>query len=111
MKTYSKAEATDAIREMLRGKVEIGSIEHVKDNEFLLTIVLSEAGRIPIISAQNYQEFLDSLAGALSQKLGTDVSGWSTDNRFDYLGSKSGNYWTRRLGILFENLNLGGKTT
>ena len=39
MKTYTKAEVAEVIRDVLHGKVDVESIEYVEKNEFSLTIV------------------------------------------------------------------------
>jgi len=54
MKTYTKTDVTNAIRELLRDKVEIYSVEHVEENEFALIIVISKANLTPFISPHNY---------------------------------------------------------
>ena len=108
MKTYSKDDVMSVIRELLRDKVEIESIEQVGGNEFSLVIIIGKADRIAVVPAHIYQQFLDTLAGALSHKLRADVNVWSTDNRFEYLGEKLGTYWTRCITLIFEDINVGG---
>ena len=108
MKTYSKAEVAEVIRDVLRGKVDVESVEHVDSNEFSLTIVIGEASGIPVIPVRTYERFLDSFAAVLGQRFDSEGTIWSTGDKMEYLERKSGYYWTRQITIFLKNIKIEG---
>ena len=108
MKTYTKAEVEEVIRDVLRGKVDVESIEHVEKNEFSLTIVIGEASGTPVIPVHAYERFLDSFAAVLGQRFDTEGTIWSTGDKMEYLKSRTGYCWTRQITIVLDNIKIEG---
>lgn len=108
MKTYSKDDVINAIRDFLRDVVEVESIEHVGENEFSIRIVISKTDKIPVIPAYSYKQFLDTFGSSLGHKFDSEGSISSTDDRMEYLDSKSGEYWTRRINVSLDQINVDG---
>ena len=108
MKTYTKAEVAEVIRDVLHGKVDVESIEYVEKNEFSLTIVIGEASGTPVIPVRAYERFLDSFAAVLGQKFDTEGTIWSTGDKMEYLESRTGSCWTRQITIFLDNIKIEG---
>ena len=108
MKTYSKDDVINAIQDFLRDIVEVESIEHVGESEFSVRIIISETDKIPVIPAYSYKRFIDTFASALGHKFDSEGSISSTDDRMEYLDSKSGEYWTRRINVNLDQINVEG---
>ena len=108
MKTYTIAEVAEVIRDVLRGKVDVESVEYGDRNEFSLTIVIGETGGIPVIPVYTYERFLDSFAAVLGQRFNSEGTIWSTGDKMDYLERRSGYYWTRQITIFLKNIKIEG---
>ena len=108
MKTYSKDEVINAIRDFLRDIVEVESIEHVGGNEFSVRIIISKTDKIPVIPAYSYKRFLDTFGSTLGHKFDSEGNISSTDDRMEYLDSKSGEYWTRQINVSLDQINVEG---
>ena len=108
MKTYSKDDVINTIQDFLRDIVEVESIEHVGKSEFSVRIIISETDKIPVIPAYSYKRFIDTFASALGHKFDSEGSISSTDDRMEYLDSKSGEYWTRRINVSLDQINVEG---
>ena len=108
MKTYSKDDVINTIRDLLKDVTEIESIEHLGGNEFAVRIIISEADKIPVIPAYSYKQFLDTFGSSLGHKFDSEGSISSTDDRMEYLDSKSGEYWTRRINVSLDQINVEG---
>ena len=108
MKTYSKDDVINAIRDFLRDIVEVESIEHVGGSEFSVQIIISKTDKIPVIPAYSYKRFIDTFASALGHKFDSEGSISSTGDRMEYLDSKSGEYWTRQINVSLDQINVEG---
>lgn len=106
MKTYTKAEVAEVIRDVLRGKVDVESVEHIGKTDFSLCIATVGAEEMPDIPAPSYKRFLKTLADVLSQRFDSDVRILSSDDKLEYLESKSAHYWTRHLIIALAHIRL-----
>ena len=108
MRTYTKDDVINAIRDLLQNVTEVESIEHVGGNEFSIRIIISKTDKIPIIPAYSYKQFLDTFGSSLGHKFDSEGSISSTDDRMEYLDSKSGEYWTRRINVSLDQINVEG---
>ncbi len=108
MKTYSKDDVINAIRDLLQNVTEVESIEHVEGNEFLVRIIIRKADKIPVIPTHSYERFIDTFASALGNKFDSDGSISSTGDKMEYLDSKSGMYWTRQITVSLDQINVEG---
>ncbi|MYB94399.1 hypothetical protein F4054_10840 [Candidatus Poribacteria bacterium] len=108
MKTYSKDDVINAIRDLLQNVTEVESIEHVGGNEFSIRIIISKTDKIPVIPAYSYKQFLDTFGSSLGHKFNSEGSISSTDDRMEYLDSKSGEYWTRQINVSLDQINVEG---
>jgi len=108
MKTYTKDDVINAIRDLLQNVTEVESVEHVGGNEFSVRIIITESDKIPVIPTHSYERFIDTFASALGHKFETDGSISSTGNKMEYLDSKSGEYWTRRINLSLDQINVEG---
>lgn len=108
MKTYSKDDVINAIRDLLQNVTEVESIEHVGGSEFSIRIIISKTDKIPVIPAYSYKRFLDTFGSTLGHKFDSEGSISSTDDRMEYLDSKSGQYWTRQINVSLDQINVEG---
>ena len=108
MKTYSKDDVINAIRDLLENVTEVDSIEHVAGGEFSVRIIITKADTIPVIPTHSYERFIDSFASALGHKFDSEGSISSTGDKMEYLDSKSGEYWTRQINVSLDQINLEG---
>ena len=108
MKTYSKDDVINAIQDMLQNVTEVESIEHVGGNEFSIRIIISKTDKVPVIPAYSYKRFLDTFGSTLGCKFDSEGSISSTDDRMEYLDSKSGEYWTRQINVSLDQINVEG---
>lgn len=108
MKTYTKADIISTIRDMLQDITEVESVEHLGGNEFSVRIIITKADKIPVIPTHSYERFIDTFGSALGNKFDTDGSISSTGNKMEYLDSKSGEYWTRRIHFSLDQINVEG---
>ena len=108
MKTYSKDDVINAIRDLLQNVTEVESIEHVERNEFLVRFIIRKADKIPVIPTHSYERFIDTFASALGNKFDSDGSISSTGDKMEYLDSKSGMYWTRQITVSLDQINVEG---
>ncbi len=108
MKTFSKDDVINAIRDLLRDVTEVESVEHVGGNEFSVRIIITKADKTPIIPTHSYERFIDTFGSALGNKFDTEGSISSTGDKMEYLDSKSGEYWTRRINLSLDQINVEG---
>ena len=108
MKTYSKDDVINAIRDLLKNVTEIESVEHLGGNEFAVRIIISEADKIPVIPTRSYERFIDTFASALGHRFDSEGSMSSTGDKVEYLDSKSGEYWTRQIHFSLDEINVEG---
>ena len=108
MKTYSKDDVINVIRDFLRDIVEVESVEHVGGSEFSVRIIISKTDKIPVIPAYSYKRFIDTFASSLGHKFDSEGSISSTGDRMEYLDSKSGEYWTRQINLSLDQINVDG---
>ena len=108
MKTYSKGDVINAIRDLLKDVTEIESVEHLGGSEFSVRIIISKADTIPVIPAYSYKRFLDTFGSTLGHKFDSEGNISSTDDRMEYLDSKSGEYWTREINVSLDQINVEG---
>ncbi len=108
MKTYSKDDVINAIRDLLKNVTEIESVEHLGGNEFAVRIIISEADKIPVIPTRSYERFIDTFASALGHRFDSEGSMSSTGDKVEYLDSKSGEYWTRQIHFSLDQINVEG---
>ena len=78
------------------------------ESEFAVRIIISKTDKIPVIPAYSYKRFIDTFASALGHKFDSEGSISSTDDRMEYLDSKSGEYWTRRINVSLDQINVEG---
>ena len=108
MKTYSKDDVINAIRDLLQDVTEVESIEHLGGNEFAVRIIISEADKIPVIPTRSYERFIDTFASALGHKFDSEGSMSSTGDKMEYLNSRTGEYWTRQIHFSLDQINVAG---
>ena len=108
MKTYSKDDVINAIRDLLQDVTEVESVEHVSGNEFSVRIIITKADKIPVIPTRSYERFIDTFGSALGHKFDSTGSISSTGDKVEYLDSKSGEYWTRRINLSLDQINVEG---
>ena len=108
MRTYTKDDVINAIRDLLQNVTEVESIEHVGGNEFSIRIIISKTDKIPVIPAYSYKQFLDTFGSSLGHKFDSEGSISSTDDRMEYLDSKSGEYWTRQINVSLDQIHVEG---
>ena len=108
MKTYSKDDVINAIRDLLQNVTEVESIEHVVDGEFSIRLIIGKTDTLPIIPTHSYERFIDSFASALGHKFNSTGSISSTGDKVEYLDSKSGEYWTRQINVSLDQINVEG---
>lgn len=106
MKTYTKDDVINAIRDLLQNVTEVESIEHVGENEFSIRIVISKTDTIPVIPTHSYERFIDTFASALGHKFNSTGSISSTGDKMEYLDSKSGEYWTRHINVSLDQIKV-----
>ncbi len=108
MKTYSKDDVINGIRDLLKNVTEVESIEHVGGGEFSVRIIISKTDTIPVIPTHSYERFIDTFASALGHKFDSEGSISSTGDKMEYLDSKSGEYWTRQIKVNLDQINVEG---
>lgn len=108
MKTYSKDDVINGIRDLLKNVTDVESVEHVGGGEFSVRIIISKADTIPVIPTHSYERFIDTFASALGHKFGSEGSISSTGDKMEYLDSKSGEYWTRQIKVNLDQINVEG---
>ena len=108
MKTYSKDDVINAIRDLLRDVTEVDSIEHLGGNEFSVRIIITKADKIPVIPTHSYERFIDTFASALGHKFDSEGSMSSTGDKMEYLDSRAGEYWTRQIHFSLDQINVEG---
>ena len=108
MKTYTKDDVINAIRDLLQNVTKVESIEHVGGSEFSVRIIISKADKIPVIPTHSYKRFIDTFASALGHKFNSTGSISSTGDKVEYLDSKSGEYWTRLINVNLDQINVEG---
>ena len=108
MKTYTKDDVINAIRDLLQNVAEVESVEHVGGSEFSIRIIISKTDKIPVIPAYSYKRFIDTFASALGHKFDSEGSISSTGDKMEYLDSKSGEYWTRQINVSLDEINVEG---
>ena len=108
MKTYSKNDVINAIQDLLHDVTEVESIEHVGGSEFSVRIIITKADKIPVIPTHRYEQFIDTFASALGHKFDSEGSISSTGDKMEYLDSKSGEYWTRKIKVNLDQINVEG---
>ena len=108
MPTYSKDDIINTIRVLLQNVAEVESIEHVEGSEFSVRIIISETDKIPVIPAYSYKRFIDTFASALGHKFDSEGSISSTGDKVEYLDSQSGEYWTRKINVSLDQINVEG---
>lgn len=108
MKTYSKDDVISTIRDLLQNVTEVESVEHVGGSEFSIRIIISKTDKVPVIPAYSYKRFLDTFGSTLGHKFDSEGSISSTDDRMEYLDSKSGQYWTRQINVSLDQINVEG---
>ena len=106
METYSKDEVIKAIRDLLQDVTEVESVEHVGGNEFSVRIIITKVDKIPVIPTHSYERFIDTFGSALGNKFDSTGSISSTGDKVEYLDSKSGEYWTRRIDLSLDQINV-----
>ena len=90
MKTFSKDDVINAIRDLLQDVTEVESVEHVSGNEFSVRIIITKADKIPVIPTHSYERFIDTFGFALGHKFNSTGGISSTGDKVEYLDSKSG---------------------
>jgi len=108
VKTYSKDDVINAIRDLLQNVTEVESIEHVADSEFSIRIIIGKTDILPVIPTHSYERFIDTFASALGHKFNSIGSISSTGDKVEYLDSKSGEYWTRQINVSLDQINVEG---
>ena len=108
MKTYSKNDVINTIRDLLQDVTEVESVEHLGGNEFSVRIIITKADKIPVIPTHSYERFIDTFASALGYEFNSEGSISSTGDKMEYLDSKSGPYWTRQINISLDQINVEG---
>ena len=108
MKTYSKDDVINAIRNFLHDIVEVESIKHVGESEFSVRIIIGKTDTLPVIPTHSYERFIDTFASALGHKFNSTGSISSTGDKVEYLDSKSGEYWTRQINVSLDQVNVEG---
>ena len=108
MKTYSKDDIINAIRDLLQNVTEVESVEHAGGSEFVIRIITGKTDIIPVIPAYSYKRFLDTFGSTLGHKFDSEGSISSTDDRMEYLDSKSGEYWTRQINVSLDQITVEG---
>ena len=108
MKTYTKDDVINAIRDLLQNVTEVESIEYMGGNEFSIRIIISKTDTIPVIPAYSYKRFIDTFASALGYKFDSEGIISSTGDKMEYLDSKSGEYWTRQINLSLDQINVEG---
>ena len=106
MKTYSKTDVINAIRDMLQDITEVESIEHLGGTEFAVRIIISKADKIPVIPTRSYERFIDTFASALGHKFASEGIMSSSGDKMEYLDSRSGEYWTRQIHFSLDQINV-----
>ena len=106
MKTYSKDDVINTIRNFLHDIVEVESIEYIGGSEFSVRIIIGKTDTIPVIPTYSYKRFIDTFASSLGHKFDSEGSISSTGDRMEYLDSRSGEYWTRQINVNLDQINV-----